>query len=59
MFYNDLFTHSNLKTDLIGKKVLNIIEKIFVGKFPMLQKILSIKNKFTKKYQSFLFFIQF
>ena len=38
LFYKDLFTQSNLKTDMTGKRVLNITEKIFVGKFPMLQK---------------------
>ena len=51
IFYNDAFTHSNLKIDMTGKRVFNITEKIFVRKFPMLQKkILSIENKFIKKY---------
>ena len=36
--YNHLFTHSNLKTDRKGKRVLNIMEKIVVTSLPMLQK---------------------
>ena len=35
--YEDSLTHSNLKTDMTGKRVLNITGKIFVGKFQNLQ----------------------
>ena len=37
-FYKESFTHSNLKIDMTGKRILNITGKIFVGKFRMLQK---------------------
>ena len=40
-FYKDSFTYSNLKTDMTGKRVLNITVKIFVRKCPMFAKVFS------------------